>query len=160
MIFFRMKLFGVFLCILSPVLHCCVCSFDRIYLVSISSSFMNKLYIMCALISLVILTIRVTYLFSTCPLKLLDCQASIASEENVIVILLFGVFLCILSLACLYSNAWWSCLTTELKLNRNKLQYLGVWAPAQNNAAEAPLAGRRSVGQRRGGVGAGAVFSR
>ena len=91
---------------------------------------------MCALISLVILTIRVTYLFSTCPLKLLDCQASIASEENVIVILLFGVFLCILSLACLYSDAWWSYLTTELKLNRNKLQYLGVWAPAQNDAAE------------------------
>ena len=49
---------------------------------------MNKLYIMCALISLVILTIRVTYLFSTCPIKLLDCQASIALEENVIVILL------------------------------------------------------------------------
>ena len=72
-------------------------SFDRIYLVSISSSYMNKLYIMCALRSLVILTIRVTYLFSTCPLKLFDCQASIASEENVIVILLFGVFLCILS---------------------------------------------------------------
>ena len=74
-----MKLFGVFLCILSPVLRYCVCSFDRIYLVSISSSYMNKLYIMCALRSLVILTIRVTYLFSTCPLKLLDCQASIMS---------------------------------------------------------------------------------
>ena len=85
---------------------------------------------MCALRSLVILTIRVTYLFSTRPLKLLDCQASIASEENVIVILLLGVFLCILSLICLYSNAWWSCLTTELKLNQNKSQYLGVWVPA------------------------------
>ena len=80
-----------------PGLGCHVRSFDRIYLVSVSSSYMNKLFIMFALRSLVILTIRVTYLFSTCLLKLLDCQASIASEENVIVILLFGVFLYILS---------------------------------------------------------------
>ena len=47
-IFLRMKLFGVFLYILSLVLRCCVCSFDRIYLASISRSYMNKLYIMCA----------------------------------------------------------------------------------------------------------------
>ena len=37
---------------------------------------------------------------------------------------------------------------------------LGAWAPAQNDATAAPAAGRSSVGQRRGGVGAGAVFSR
>ena len=36
-------------------------------------------------------------------------------------------------------------------------QYLGVWAPAQNYAAAAPAAGRGSIGQRKGGVGAGAV---
>ncbi|KAK7811757.1 hypothetical protein CFP56_009486, partial [Quercus suber] len=40
--------------------------------------------------------------------------------------------------------------------NQNKPQYLGVWAPAQNEAAAATAAGRSSVGQRRGGVGAGA----
>ena len=31
-----------------------------------------------------------------------------------------------------------------------------MWAPAQNDARAAPAAGRSSVGQRRGGVGAGA----
>ncbi|KAK7818967.1 hypothetical protein CFP56_040853 [Quercus suber] len=38
--------------------------------------------------------------------------------------------------------------------------YLGAWAPAQNDVAAAPTAGRSSIGQSRGGVGAGTFFSR
>ena len=37
------------------------------------------------------------------------------------------------------------------------MQYLGAWAPAQNDAAAAPVVGRGSIGQRKGGVGAGVV---
>ena len=37
------------------------------------------------------------------------------------------------------------------------MQFLGTWASTQNDAAAAPVAGRSSVGKRRGGVGAGAV---
>uniref|UniRef100_A0A7N2L248 UspA domain-containing protein n=1 Tax=Quercus lobata TaxID=97700 RepID=A0A7N2L248_QUELO len=39
------------------------------------------------------------------------------------------------------------------RVNRNKPQYLGAWATAQNDAAAAPTARRSSVGQRRGGGG-------
>ena len=45
----------------------------------------------------------------------------------------------------------------DLGFRRLSMQYLGAWVPVQNHAAAAPAAGRSSNGQRRGGVGAGAV---
>nr|POE79116.1 hypothetical protein CFP56_25456 [Quercus suber] len=54
-------------------------------------------------------------------------------------------------------------LSDEMKKHCSKVinLYLGAWAPAQNEATAAPAERRSSVGQRRGGVGAGAgaVFS-
>ena len=45
----------------------------------------------------------------------------------------------------------------DLGFRRLSTQYLGAWVPIQNHAAAAPAAGRGSIGQRRRGVGAGAV---